>query len=71
MIRHENLETNGEWLKRCSHSADIYQDKMYVFGGRCEEDPWEANNELWALDLSTKKNKFLILCFRGFNMEIL
>jgi len=41
---------------------------MYVFGGRHEEEPWDANNELWALDLSNKSGSFCLI-IRGFYME--
>jgi len=61
-IRYEDVETaGGDDLKTCSHTADIYQNEMFVFGGRSQEDPWKDNNDLWALDLS---NPFLFVFFK-------
>jgi len=45
--------TGGEDLKRCSHTANVYKNKMYVFGGRHHNNPVRSNNELWSLDLET------------------
>ena len=36
-------------LFRTSHSAHIYQGRMYVFGGRDEDT---RNYDIWCLDLS-------------------
>jgi len=54
VLRYEDIETTGgDNFRRCSHTADIYNNQMYVFGGRCQEDPWAASNQLWALNLKT------------------
>lgn len=36
---------------RSSHSAVVYKDGMYVFGGR--DDDNNKYNDLWRLDLTT------------------
>jgi len=45
--------TGGDNFVRCSHSADVYNNKMYLFGGRHQNNPVRSNNELWSLDLET------------------
>jgi len=35
--------------RRCYHSAEIFGDQMYVFGGVDSKD--RASNELWSFDL--------------------
>jgi len=39
-----------EQLFRASHSAHIYNNKMYVFGGW--DKTGQSSKELWTLDLS-------------------
>jgi len=43
--------TGGENLLRCGHSANVYKNKMFVFGGRLENKPVKSTNELWSLNL--------------------
>lgn len=41
----------GDNLYRMGHTAQIYKDKMYVFGGK--DQSGQPKNELWCLDLET------------------
>lgn len=49
-IECEHIDMGSNRLFRCRHSANIYNDKMYVFGGQNQE--LNATNQLWQLDLS-------------------
>jgi len=50
MIQHEILQEDEDGIRRSLHSAEVYQNGLYVFGGN-EEKLSEAFNELWRLDL--------------------
>ncbi len=45
------VTTGGENFRTCAHTADIFRNKMYVFGGRIKNKPSANTNELWSLDL--------------------
>lgn len=52
-IDFQNIETEGnEDLFRYSHSAVIYQDTLWVFGGADKQR--KSTNDLWKLDLGKK-----------------
>ena len=44
------VSTSGDRPERYFHSAHIYNNTMYVFGGR--NGSQENNNQLWCLNLS-------------------
>jgi len=53
-LKYEKVQTHGGGnFKRTGHSANIYNNKMYIFGGIYVFHPQETSNELWSLDLDT------------------
>ena len=53
MINSEKKEMKKDAPRRHNHSAEIFENKMYVFGG-CQGLKSEALNELWVLDLGKR-----------------
>lgn len=55
-VTYEVIETESdEEIRRYGHSAHIYENKMYVFGG-CDPD-WKGTNDLFCLHLGKKEAK--------------
>jgi len=53
-LKYEKVQTyGGDNFKRAGHSANIYNNKMYVFGGKSVMNPMKTSNQLWSLDLGT------------------
>ncbi len=51
MIHCESVPIGDNGVFRTHHSAEVYGDFMYVFGGTIARKS-DAINELWKLDLS-------------------
>jgi len=48
----EQIDMKEEDLRRQYHAAEVFRDRMYVFGGIDDRDA--ISNELWSLDLSNE-----------------
>ncbi len=55
------IPEGGDFLALCNHTADPYEEEMYVFGGRCQVDlSWRNTNRLWSLNLSNLLKNFFL-----------
>ncbi|XP_061646181.1 attractin-like protein 1 isoform X7 [Phyllopteryx taeniolatus] len=45
------VPTSGGPLFRYGHSLALYQDDMYMFGGKLESGPGDVTDELWVFDI--------------------
>lgn len=72
-LTYKGVRTTGEKdLARYGHSADVFKNKMYIFGGRHQEKPKKINNnELWTLNLGNLAVKIISLLFRKFPLGML
>ena len=50
VVHHEMLQEDEAGVRRSLHTAEVYENGLYVFGGN-EEKFSEAFNELWRLGL--------------------
>ncbi len=60
MINSEKKEMKKEDPRRHNHTAEIFENKMYIFGG-CQGLKTGAMNELWVMDLGKGEMGFLVV----------
>ena len=53
-MKYEEINVNGEQLKVEMHTAQIYNDCLYVYGGKIYKLHYDKEKALWSFDLSQK-----------------